>query len=55
MDLLKSKSRVEEYLTVLLSKLNYNKWFGGHLHQDRFLPEYKLQLLYNQVIKLNET
>lgn len=38
---------VSEYLDVILKNTKYKLWFCGHMHQDILIPQYQLDMLYN--------
>ncbi len=42
-----------EKLDQIREKLEYQYWFSGHIHVDIDLPEERLRILFNDVIKLN--
>jgi len=49
-DFLMYESRVEQFLDVILSEITYQKWYAGHIHIDRELPDYKLRIVYNSIL-----
>lgn len=49
-DYLMYESRVEKFLDTVLSKVTYEKWFTGHIHINRELPDYKIKILYDNII-----
>lgn len=51
-DFLNYESGVEKFLDRILHEVEYGKWYAGHIHIDRYLPEYQLQILYDEVKKL---
>ena len=38
---------VSKYLDVILKNTKYKFWFCGHMHQDILIPQYRLNILYN--------
>ena len=46
------ESRVEKFLDTVIDQVTYEKWYAGHIHIDRELPEYKLRILYNSIITI---
>lgn len=38
---------VSEYLDVILKNTKYKLWFCGHMHQNILIPQYQLDMLYN--------
>ena len=44
------ESRVEQFLDTVISQVTYEKWYAGHIHIDKELPEYKLRILYNSIV-----
>jgi len=44
---------VTKYLEVLRPALQYKYWFCGHYHEDRYMPQEHLQILYHSICDLS--
>lgn len=42
----------EKFLNEIYQKIEFEMWFCGHYHMDVWLHSYKLQVLYNNIVKL---
>ena len=51
-DYLKYNSRVEQFLDTVISGVQYRKWYAGHLHIDRELPDYRIRILFSSIVAL---
>lgn len=45
---------VAKYLDEVLSRVEYKQWYCGHMHVDECLPDYKMSLLYYDIIKIGD-
>lgn len=43
---------VANYLDNILEIATYDKWYCGHMHRDIEFEELKIQLLYNDIVKI---
>lgn len=43
---------VANYLDNILEMATYDKWYCGHMHKDIEFKEFKIQLLYNDIVKI---
>ena len=46
------ESGVEKFLDKIISDVEYEKWFAGHIHIDREFESLKMRIIFNSVIKL---
>ena len=44
----------EKFLEEILHSVDYNRWFCGHYHLDCFIKDCKIEVLYNNIIKLSK-
>ena len=49
---IKQPCRTAQFLDTVLEKVKYDKWFCGHFHIDRVIPQRRAFVLYNTVHKL---
>lgn len=50
--MLKMDCLTEKFLNEIYQKIKFEMWFCGHYHMDVWLHSYKLQVLYNNIVKL---
>ena len=43
--------KTSEFLNEVLDTTNYQAWFCGHFHKDRYLKEYHMYVLYQYVMR----
>lgn len=51
--LMKVDCATEKFLNEIYNNLEFEMWFCGHYHMDVWIKSYKLQALYNQIVKLS--
>lgn len=48
----KYKDPTHKMFTSYKEIVRYKKWFGAHFHMDVELPQFKVQILYNKIVKV---
>lgn len=43
---------MHKMLAAYRDKIEYKKWYAGHFHVDIEMPQFKVQILYNTIIKV---
>ena len=46
------ESAVEQYLEIIMDTVKYKKWYLGHLHVDKTVRQFNLEILYNNIERL---
>ena len=49
-DFIDYDSAVERFLDMIVEEVDYKKWFAGHIHIDREIPDWDIRILYNSVV-----
>lgn len=47
-------SSIEKFLDEVLLITKYKKWFFGHFHKEMKIKEYRMEILYNNMIKIDK-
>jgi len=46
------ESPVEKFLDVVLDNIRYKKWYLGHLHIDKEIPDFNMRILFDDIDRL---
>ncbi|WP_373262293.1 metallophosphoesterase [Hungatella hathewayi] len=52
--MLKMDCATEKFLDEIYQKVDFKMWFCGHYHMDVWIHQCKLQVLYNNIVKLQK-
>lgn len=51
--MLKMDCQTEKFLDEVYEKVDFKMWFCGHYHMDTWIHSCKIQVLYNNIVKLS--
>lgn len=54
LEFIKEDSILNEYLDSIMKTVEYKRWFCGHFHVDRDYDDYKVSMMYDRIITLEE-